>query len=67
MASTDRIAIRLDRRQVLILPHPEWQAVHAEWIAGSAGGEYGAVFAGIPTVVIDNEGNLLRDDAGIWA
>lgn len=50
----------------LIVPHPRWQAFYANWIEGWAGGEYAVVFARIPAVVVDEAGNVLQDDFGIW-
>ena len=51
----------------LIVPHHDWQAFYANWIEGWAGEEYAAVFAKIPAVVMSDDGNVLRDDSGIWA
>ena len=51
----------------LVVPHGGWQAFYASWIESWAGPEYSVVFENIPAVVIDENGNVLRDDTGIWS
>jgi hypothetical protein len=50
----------------LLVPHPRWQEFYASWIEDWAGPEYAAVFADVPAVAMDDAGNVLRDDFGIW-
>jgi len=51
----------------LIVPHAGWQAFYANWIEAWAGPEYAAVFAAVPAVVLDDGGNVLLDQFGIWS
>ena len=51
----------------LVVPHVRWQEFYTRWIETWAGSEYGAVFANIPAVVIDDAGNVARDEFGIWS
>jgi hypothetical protein len=56
-----------DSVRFLIVPNSSWQLFYENWIASWAGEEYAAAFAAIPTVVMDNAGNVLHDDSGVWA
>jgi hypothetical protein len=60
--------LRFDWQDVkfLIVPDPRWQEFYASWIESWAGAEYATVFAAIPAIVMDQAGNLLREEAGIW-
>lgn len=50
----------------LIVPHLNWQRFYADWIEGWAGDVYALAFQNIPLVVLDEQGNVVRDELGIW-
>lgn len=56
-----------DDVKFLLVPDRRWQNYYAEWIENWAGDIYAAVFAAIPAVVVDGAGNVVSDDAGVWA
>lgn len=51
----------------LIFPHHDWHDAYAAWVEERWGAEHAQIFAAIPSVVMDTNGNVTRDDTGIWA
>jgi hypothetical protein len=51
----------------LIFPDLDWHDSYAEWVEERWGPEPAAVFQAIPSVVMNPDGHVIRDDTGIWA
>lgn len=49
----------------LVIDDIKWKAFGADWINSWAEG-YGAAFMNIPTVVLDQGGNVILDERGLW-
>ena len=50
----------------LIVPGEGWHAEFTEMVRWQAGDVYAAYVDAIPVVVMDQAGNVVRDDVGIW-